>query len=213
MGSCTHFDTGLTEAIAYEAGFATGENKLIVKGAGGADFSQAYGGWGGSVWIVAENRNGERWLAEVLWRRDSRRLGYRHTTTDTTIKWVEESMGPGDFDVPDNVWAQRPTEPPNDYAAEWRKGVEAFRAEFPDFVRNLTEANFGQPILVQGHEASGPWTYLGERQATRRSTVKVFRAPAGDIWRLPRREEQLRRCRVDRVSEIIEERFAQRSHL
>lgn len=183
MGSCTHFDTTLNAAIACELG---PENKIVVRGAGGGDYSKGYGGWEGCVWMVVEHCTAGRWITQVLWRRDGR---------DTTIKWVSEEMGPGSFDVPENVWAQRPElDPAQEWAAEWRAGVEKFRAAYPHYVRNLTDADIGREILIDGHNHDGPWIYRGEHRR-RRTTVKVFDAPGPHRYRLPRIEERLRRFR------------------
>lgn len=189
MGSCTHSNTTLNEAIDYELGVLSGENTIIARGAGGGDFSSAYGGWGGSVWIVAKNRAGERWAAECLYARSGR---------DVTIKWVEESMGPGNFDVPDNVWNALPATPPNEYAATWRAQVETFKASFPQLVRKLGPEHEGKTVVIDGQR--GTWVYKGETRSGRKSTVKLFRVTLEDdsvrYWRLPAAEERLRRCRV-----------------
>jgi hypothetical protein len=192
MGSCTHYGSTLNEAIDEEAGFKTGENKLIARGAGGGDFSAAYGGWQGSVWIVAENRNGERWLAQVLYSYGSRGSGWDREK-NVTIKWVEESMGPGDLDVPANVWKARPAEAPNEYARSWRHLVEQFQATYPQLVRKLGPEDEGKNVYIHGHDSDGPWVYRGAA----RKGVMTFDAPDYHRYRLPASEQRLRRCRVE----------------
>lgn len=191
MGSTTHYGVTLNEAITSEL---DNDVEIIARGAGGGDYSAAYGGWEGCVWMVARKPGSEPVLTSVLYTRGSRGTGY-HREKNVTIKWVDESMGPGSLDVPDNVWKHRPAEAPGEYAVKWRRSVEEFRAEYPQLVRKLGPEHEGRSVYIDGHDADGPWTYLG-LQRHRRTQVRVFETPEGRRFRLPATEERLRRCRV-----------------
>lgn len=192
MGATTHYGVTLNQAIASEL---DSDVKVIARGAGGGDYSAAYGGWQGAVWMVATKPGWDApALTCILWTRGPGCV---------TIKWVSEDMGPGYHDVPDNVWNARPDEAPGEFAIEWRRAVEAFRAKYTTAVRSLGAEDEGKAVLIHGHDQTGPWTYLGERQVTRRSTVKLFRSAEGNIYRLPRSEEQLRRCAVVSADALV----------
>lgn len=80
--------------------------------------------------------------------------------TSTCIKLVDETMGPGVYDVPDKIWDNRPDLPADAaYATEWRENVEKFRARWPRTAKDLGDADVGKTFAV--HEHVNTYTFTG----------------------------------------------------
>jgi hypothetical protein len=91
------------------------------------------------------------------------------------VKIVTETMGPGDVDVPDKIWDNRPPTPADsEWATEWRARVETFRAKYPDRVAELTDADIGAVVELPlwGDYTSG--RYLGRVRTSKTVETPLF---------------------------------------
>lgn len=112
------------------------------------------------------------------------KYGKMYGRTSTCIKVVDETMGPGVYDVPDKIWDNRPPTPADsEWATEWRTDVEEFRARWPRKATDLGEADIGTRFKVAGY--TDPMTFTGWKRH-RRGEVPTFGHCRIASWRTAR---------------------------
>lgn len=94
-------------------------------------------------WLVTEDDTWGRVIVHVLYG-----VYQENGERTSCVKLIPEDMGPGDFDVPDKIWAARSPEPFGEYSASWREQVEAFRLEWPMRIRHLGPADVGHRVAT-----------------------------------------------------------------
>lgn len=132
--------------------------------------------WGGNedgrrtCWLhLKHNENGREFLAVALVSSEK-----RYDATWNYVKIVTEDMGPSAIDVPDKVWNGRPATPDSEYAASWRERVEKYRTTYPHLVTELTAADVGRKITLEGGTTV---EFAGFTQVGRKSTAPYFLFP------------------------------------
>lgn len=146
-----------------------GANNIVRKAWGPSSYGER------TCWLhLRGNDHYDDMLAVALVRSER-----RGDTTWNYVKIVTETMGPGEIDVPDKIWDNRPPTPTSGagYAIEWRDRVETFRAKYPDRVTDLTDADIGATVALSGL----PDKYSSGRYLGRVRTSKTVETPVFDF--------------------------------